>query len=208
MENQNPKHIEDKVPSFNKLRDLLVSAAIREFKENSPLKKEEVTQLIRLVKELYRLKVFKIKPTVEGLNRLRKLKGKKLLKLETYQAAAGKSYLFDRDFYFEEEITDQEWADLANIIVPELQERLKKGQQALKLLRKYHLKLITSIAKIYEHKYFSMDELIEIGSMGINFAAISFKENQEYTFSTFSVFYIRNEITNQIHARELCLADD
>ena len=75
-------------------------AAIRKFMENSPLKKEEVTQLIRLVKELFRLKVFKIKPTVEGLNRLRNLKDKNLLKLETYQAAAGKSCSDETGFYY------------------------------------------------------------------------------------------------------------
>ena len=78
-------------------------------------------------------------------------------------------------------------------------ERLKKGELNVKeQLVKYNLKLVLSILKKYHNKCDNMDDLFQIGVIGLIKAIENFDTSFGVKFSTYAVFMIEGEIKRYI----------
>ncbi len=80
----------------------------------------------------------------------------------------------------------------------ELINRIKDGFVALKELREGNMRVVTSVAKMYQDKGLSMEELIEVGNEGLEEAAKRFDESKGFKFLPYAVWFIRQSIEKTI----------
>ena len=96
-------------------------------------------------------------------------------------------------------------ADLAEDASPEQKAILRKGKRAKDILIKHNLRLVVSCAKKYMNKVkgtvFSIDDLVQEGTIGLNRAAEKFDGTRGYKFSTYAYWWIRQAISRGIEAQ-------
>lgn len=97
----------------------------------------------------------------------------------------------------------------------ELAHRIKEGdKEALAQLITGNLRFVVSVAKQYQHRGKSMEELIEAGNKGLELAAKKFDPQRGFKFIAFAVWFIRASIlafletsTNSINLSELTVEE-
>lgn len=74
----------------------------------------------------------------------------------------------------------------------ELAHRIKRGdEEALSELIAENLRFVVSVAKQYQNRGKSMEELIEAGNKGLALAAKEFDTQRGFKFSAYAVWFIR-----------------
>ena len=95
-----------------------------------------------------------------------------------------------------------ELADLAESPSPEQKAILRKGKRAKDVLIKHNLRLVVSCAKKYMNRVtgtiFSIDDLVQEGTIGLNRAAEKYDGTRGYKFSTYAYWWIRQAISRAI----------
>lgn len=77
----------------------------------------------------------------------------------------------------------------------ELAHRIKEGdEEALAQLITGNLRFVVSVAKQYQHRGKSMEELIEAGNKGLELAAKKFDPQRGFKFIAYAVWFIRASI--------------
>ena len=97
----------------------------------------------------------------------------------------------------------------------ELAHRIKEGdEEALAKLITGNLRFVVSVAKQYQHRGKSMEELLEAGNKGLELAAKKFDPQRGFKFIAYAVWFIRASIlafletsTNSINLSELTVEE-
>ena len=97
----------------------------------------------------------------------------------------------------------------------ELAHRIKEGdEEALAQLITGNLRFVVSVAKQYQHRGKSMEDLIEAGNKGLELAAKKFNPQRGFKFIAYAVWFIRASIlafletsTNSINLSELTVEE-
>ncbi len=80
-----------------------------------------------------------------------------------------------------------------------LAQRIREGDQmALEKLTKANLRFVVSVAKQFQHKNFSLGDLINEGNLGLIKAAQRFDETRGFKFISYAVWWIRQSIMQAI----------
>ena len=76
-----------------------------------------------------------------------------------------------------------------------LAKRVQQGDEdAMKRLYEANLRFVVSVAKQYQNRGKSMEELIEAGNMGLELAARRFDPQRGFKFIAYAVWFIRASI--------------
>jgi RNA polymerase primary sigma factor len=82
--------------------------------------------------------------------------------------------------------------------IAELQDQVRKGQQARQHLAEANLRLVVSVAKRYNGRGMSFLDLIQEGNIGLLKAVEKFDHTMGYKFSTYATWWIRQAISRAI----------
>merc|ERR1711988_1496259 len=94
--------------------------------------------------------------------------------------------------------SSDEWAAAVGMEAPELKRRLSRGYFAKKAMISSNLRLVISIAKRYQNRGLSFQDLIQEGSLGLVRAVEKFDPEKGFKFSTYSTWWIKQSILRAI----------
>ncbi|KAG6558042.1 hypothetical protein Mapa_000222 [Marchantia paleacea] len=96
------------------------------------------------------------------------------------------------------EPTLMEWAKAVGTERHSLESRIKSGQACKDRMVNSNLRLVVSIAKRYQGRGMTIQDLIQEGSMGLIRGAEKFDHTRGFKFSTYAHWWIRQAITRAI----------
>eukprot|EP01018_Ginkgo_biloba_P040046 Gb_05479 [translate_table: standard] len=115
---------------------------------------------------------------------------KDLLKLE--RVKAGLQAQFGR------EPTSVEWAKALGLNQKSLESRLREGRKCRDKMINSNLRLVISVAKHYQGRGMTLQDLIQEGSIGLMKGVEKFDYKKGYKFSTYAHWWIRQAVTRAV----------
>lgn len=96
------------------------------------------------------------------------------------------------------EPTLSEWANAMNMKLAAFSTRLMEGQRCKDRMIKCNLRLVISVAKKYEGKGLSLEDLMQEGSQGLIRGCEKFDPNKGFKFSTYAHWWIMQAVTKAL----------
>lgn len=94
--------------------------------------------------------------------------------------------------------TWEEWAGAVGMEPAELRRKMSRGRYAKKAMISSNLRLVISIAKRYQNRGLSFQDLIQEGSLGLVRAVEKFDPEKGFKFSTYSTWWIKQAVLRAI----------
>ncbi|KAJ8532831.1 hypothetical protein K7X08_015720 [Anisodus acutangulus] len=111
---------------------------------------------------------------------------------------------------FAREPTLIEWAEAAGLTSRELQSQLRYGKSSREKLINANLRMVVHIAKQYQGRGLSLQDLLQEGSMGLMKSVEKFKPQAGCRFPTYAYWWIRQSVRKAIfqHSRTIRLPEN
>lgn len=133
---------------------------------------------------------------------LKQLEKYPLLTPEQEIVETRKYYKYVQLFLLKESaIDDREWAELAGITLEELGKIKAEANSARETIILANIRLVVNISKKYQSQGLELIDLIQEGIIGLARALESFDPNKGWKFSTYTYYWIRQQITLAIREK-------
>ncbi|XP_016487689.1 RNA polymerase sigma factor sigF, chloroplastic [Nicotiana tabacum] len=111
---------------------------------------------------------------------------------------------------FDREPTLIEWAEAAGLTSRELQSQLRSGKSSRDKLINANLRMVVHIAKQYQGRGLSLQDLLQEGSVGLMKSVEKFKPQAGCRFPTYAYWWIRQGVRKAIfqHSRTIRLPEN